>query len=76
MFVRIVILKRKKNKLVRIEITTSHQQAKIENSKNNNNNRTLLVSASFSGKTYLMLKSLARIPDRDIYIINKTPPEQ
>ena len=42
----------------------------------NNNNRTLLVGPSFSGKTYLMLKILSRIPDRDIYIITKSPPEQ
>ena len=41
----------------------------------NNNNRTLLVGPSFSGKTYLMLKILSRIPDRDIYIITKSPPE-
>ena len=44
--------------------------------KNYNNNRTLLVGPSFSGKTYLMLKILSRIPDRDIYIITKSPPEQ
>ena len=41
-----------------------------------NNNRTLLVGPSFSGKTYLMLKILSRIPNRDIYIITKSPPEQ
>ena len=69
-------MKRKKNDLVGFEISTSHQQPKIENGKNNNNNRTLLVSASFSGKTYLIIKSLSRIPDRDIYIITKSPPEQ
>ena len=49
------------------------KQSKIEN---NNNNRTLLVGPSFSGKTYLMLKILSRISDRDIYIITKSPPEQ
>ena len=43
---------------------------------NNKNNRTLLVGCSFSGKTYLMLKILSRMPDRDIYIITKSPPEQ
>ena len=42
----------------------------------NNNNRTLLVGPSFSGKTYLMLKIFSRIPDRDIYIITKSPLEQ
>ena len=63
--------KKRKNNLVQNEITTSHQQPKIEN-----NNRTLLVGPSFSGKTYLMLKTLPRIADRDIYIITKSPPEQ
>ena len=65
--------KKRKNNLVPNEITTSHQQPKIEN---NNNNRTLLVGHNFSGKTYLMLKILSRISDRDIYIITKSPPEQ
>ena len=35
-----------------------------------------MVGPSFSGKTYLMLKILSRIADRDIYIITKSPPEQ
>ena len=39
------------------------------------NNRTLLVGPSFSGKIYLMSKTLSRISDRDIYIITKSPPE-
>ena len=50
------------------------QQPKIEN--DNNNNRSLLVGPSFSGKTYMMLKILSRIPNRDVYIITKLPPEQ
>ena len=54
-----------------IENINTPQQSKFEN-----NNRTLLVGPSFSGKTYLMLKILSRIPDRDIYIITKSPPEQ
>ena len=58
--------KKRKNNLI--------QQPKLEN--DNNNNRTLLVGPSFSGKTYLMLKVLSRIPYRDIYIITKSPPEQ
>ena len=62
--------KKRKNK-----ITISHQ-SKIENVNNNNNNRILLVGPSFSGKTYLMLKILSRISDRDIYIITKSPPDQ
>ena len=62
--------KKRKNK-----ITISHQQSIIENG-NNNNTRTLLVGPSFSGKTYLMLKILSRMPNRDIYIITKSPPEQ
>ena len=62
--------KKRKNK-----ITISHQQPIKENG-NNNNNRTLLIGPSFSGKTYLMLNLLSRIPDRDIYIITKSPTEQ
>ena len=62
--------KKRKNK-----ITISHQQPIIENG-NNNNNRTLLFGPSFSGKTYLMLKILSRISDRDIYRTTKSPPEQ
>ena len=58
--------KKRKNNLL--------QQPKIEN--DNNNNRTLLVGPSFSGKTYLMLKILSRMLDRDVYIITKSPPEQ
>ena len=52
------------------------QQPKIEHDNNKYNNRTLLVGPSFSGKTYLMLKILSRMIDRDIYIITKSPPEQ
>ena len=59
--------KKRKNKLI--------QQPIIENG-DNNNNRTLLVGPSFSGKTYFMLKTLSRMSDRDIYLINKSPPEQ
>ena len=62
--------------MVQNEITISHQQPKIENGNIKNIDRTLLVGPSFSGKTYLMLKTLSRIPDRDIYIITKSPPEQ
>ena len=61
------------NKKKKNETTISYKQPKIEN---NNNNRTLLVGPSFSGKTYLMLKILSRMSDRDIYIITKSPPEQ
>ena len=62
---------KKKRKI--IENVNTSQQPKIEK---NNNSRTLLVGPSFSGKTYLMLKILSRISDRDIYIITKSPPEQ
>ena len=34
-----------------------------------------MVGPYFSGKTYLILKILSRIPDPDIYIIPKSPPE-
>ena len=64
----------------KININTLPPNKIIENvnkqSKFENNNRTLLVGPSFSGKTYLMLKILSRISDRDIYIITKSPPEQ
>ena len=60
--------KKRKNNLI--------QQPKIENGKDININRTLLVGSSFAGKTYLMLKILSRMIDRDIYIITKSPPEQ
>ena len=60
--------KKRKNNLI--------QQPKIENGNDINNNRTLLVGSSFAGKTYLMLKILSRMIDRDIYIITKSPPEQ
>ena len=51
------------------------QKPQIENV--NTNNRILLVGPYFSGKTYLMLEILSRItPERDIYIIKKSPSEQ
>ena len=65
--------KKRKINLIQNNITNSDPQPKIEN---NDNNRTLLVGPSFSGKTYLMLKILSRMSDRDIYIITKSPPEQ
>ena len=64
--------KKRKNKIT----ISHHQQQPIIENGNINNNRTLLVGSSFSGKTYLMLKILSRISDRDIYIITKSPPEQ
>ena len=42
----------------------------------NTNNWTHLVGPGFSGETFLMLKILSWTPDRDIYIITKSPPEQ
>ena len=43
----------------------------------NVNSRTLLVGCSFSGKTYLTLKILSRIPpEPNIFIITKSAPEQ
>ena len=38
--------------------------------------RTLPVGTRVLGKTYLILKTLSRLPDRDIYLITKMPPEQ
>ena len=52
------------------------EKPKIENENNIYNNPTLLFGPSFSGKTYLMLKTLSRIPNRDIYIVTKSHPEQ
>ena len=40
------------------------------------NIQTLLVGPIFLGKTYLLLKFLSRIPNRDIYIITKSSREQ
>ena len=60
--------KKRKNNLI--------DQPKNENGNDITNNRTLLVGPSFLGKTYLMLKILSRMPDRDFYIITKSPPEQ
>ena len=64
--------KKRKNKIT----ISHHQQQPIIENGNNNNNRTLVVGPSCSGKTYLMLKILSLISDRDIYIITKSPPEQ
>ena len=44
--------------------------------KPNNNNGILLAGPTFSGKTFLMLKILSRIPNPDVYIITKSPREQ
>ena len=52
------------------------EKPEIGNVNNNHNNRTLLVGSSFSGETYLILKILSRIPDRDNYRITESPPEQ
>ena len=52
------------------------EKPKIENGNNINNNRTLLVGPCFSCKTYLMLKILSRIRNRDIYKFSKSPLEQ
>ena len=60
----------------KIKTTVSYQQPKTENGNNKNNNRTLLVGPSFSCKTYLMFKISSRIPDRDVYIITKSPEEE
>ena len=40
------------------------------------NNETVLVRPSLLGKTQLMLKILSRLPNRDFYIITKSPSEQ
>ena len=64
------------NKNKRKKTIVSYQQPKTENGNNNNNHRTLMVGPSFSGKTFLLLKILSRIPNRDVFIITKSPSEQ
>ena len=46
-----------------------------DNLNTNNNNRSLFVGPSFLCKSNLILKILSRIPDRQTFIINKSPPE-
>ena len=58
------------------EDITCQKQLKVENVNINNNNEKLSIRPSFSGKTYLTLKILSRIPDRDIYLITKSTSEQ
>ena len=53
------------------------KKPKTDNVNTENNKRTLLAGCSFSGKTYLMSEIFSRIPpDRNIYIITKSPREQ
>ena len=63
---------RKNNSTSLIQI----QQSKIDNFNDNKNNRTLLVGPSFPVETYLILKFLPRIPNRDFYKNTKSPPGQ
>ena len=35
-----------------------------------------MVGACFSCKTYLMLRSFSKLPNRDNYIVTRSPPEQ
>ena len=66
------IKKRKDNNNTLIQ----NQQPKIYKVNTSTNNRRLLIEPSFSSKTLFMLKILSRIPDRDVYKITKSPPEQ
>ena len=52
------------------------EKPKIDTLNIKNNDRTLSVGPSFSGNAYLMLKILSRIPNQDICIITKSPPEE
>ena len=52
------------------------QKPKIENVNTNNNNRIIFVGTSFWGKFYLMSRIVSRIPNRDFYIMTKSPSEQ
>ena len=49
---------------------------KIDTVKNTINNRTLLVGSSFLVKLIFCLNFFSRMPNRDFYIITKSPPEQ
>ena len=64
--------KKRKNQ----NVNTLIQNHQPKNDNVNNNIRTFLVGSSFSGGTYLMLKTLSRLRDRDIYKITKSPPDQ
>ena len=66
----------KKRKSKNNNTLIQNQQPRNDNVNTINNNRKLLVGSSFSGKTFLMLKILSRMPDPDIYIFTKSPPEQ
>ena len=67
--------KNNKKSLIQNKTTASHKQLKINNVYNYRSNRTLLIGPSFSDKTYLILKFLSRIPNRDIYSFTKSPSE-
>ena len=67
-FVRIVLIYKKRRNYGKISEKWSVNVECI-------NNRTLLIGPSFSGKTYLILKMLSRLPDRDFYIITGSPPQ-
>ena len=65
-------MKRKEQSIIRPPLI-QNQQPKNDTVTIDNNNRTFLVGPSFSSKTYVMLKLLSRIPDRDFYIVTKSP---
>ena len=62
--------------LIQNKITAFHKQLKINIVYNHRSNRTLLIGPSFSDKTYLELKILSRIPNRDIHSFTKSPSEE
>ena len=69
--------KEKKRKNKNSNTLIQSQQQNNDDVNTNKNNRTVLVGPRLLSQTYLLLKKLSRIlPDRDIYIITKPPPEQ
>ena len=63
MYLKTVMMKRKKNNIKNTLI--QNEQPRNDNVNTNNSNQTLLNGPGFSSKTYLMLKILSRIHYRD-----------
>ena len=68
--------KRKNNNNNTNKFSNQNQQPKINNVITNDNDRTFLVGPKYSSETFPMLEVLSRTPDRDVYIITKSSPEQ
>ena len=62
--------------LIQNKNIASHKQLKINNVYKYRSNSTLLIGPSSSDKTYLIVKILSRIPNRDIHSFTESPSEQ